>query len=1356
MILKSSALTLLVSGLLSANAFAEINLQQFNANETEKAYAKPNSNSLTVYAILLKEKSVLDNSYAISGNDRNTILASVVKGQDELLSDILAIDPQAIFQKRLRIVQNMIYVAMSKETATKITHNPAIETIFATNEYVSNDNTLSAKPEGLTNLKVNDSNGAPVVAIIGAGVDYTHESLGGNGDYSTAYDNITNSWSGFPNKVVIGGFDFSSENGIYDYNPLEYAANYTDGGNVEYKSGYGTMAASLIRQAARDAKILAYKVSGISFNGLVMPPNRNAILDAIEMSMDPNLDGNMVDSADIIILDTPLSTFGFYKEHATGLDPFNVEVKMLRAIAAAGTLVVLPSGKNSEYQTYKFDENGDAIRDEEGEYKLFTEYYYSYFNISNRAVAPDALSVGVSLKENGIYKVHPGSAIGPTRGDSVLKPDVLIVEKDVSGAQAASGNLNHRLESNNFLLAAKAAATATSILLDNPQLTPSQVKALIVNTGIINVENDWGVPQIGGGNINPLAANGAPALMMDNDNQQPSLNFGFTDVFGKNSFSRDILVKNITDKEQVFTSELILNGENANNHALTVSFPSTVILAPNEQKIIPLTLTIDAEKLDFATISHAKDFTINNWDSVTIQGYLKLNNEHSVTQSIKIPWLIIPQPVGEISADLETADYVSYRTNQLNDALDRERQNLPHDDDIKDNFDYELAFGGTQIDVVNHSKQNIDLVAMPILFQRDRKPNSLLKSSGHILKTIAGGILPEQQCNSGEKLSMALQFFDPLDVPVSNHLDKIGNILFFIKLFNMQAVEHTDHDNARLGSLKNSQNQLLELKMMLGRDDKFKTHYIDFNMDSNPNNLTARLKPVELETNMSPNRDALIVNVCTDQLIHGNVTAESFNEDLAIFVGSDRETVPGPFDAPFIHNFKLGGLIQNEVKDVVDVAPEDVICENNQVKDANHNCIQIYNSDIDEIDLDTYFGFTESDAISTSCQLNEELTYECSLQHRRFVAPIEYIAAIAEHGNVVCSISAGTTLASCIPKTIKDDDLIRNERYIFDLDLSTVLSSAEIDLSDGITSYSGTIIKMAHKTSAEQDDFNWQSALTLAPNERARVSFLIDTKCDSWVLGSESFCLPGAILMNTEMGFFANTSVASLLPIQPEQRFSVKENAKNGDIIGKLKQVHRSLISRVSNGVDTSYMLIGAGDNEPFYLDSEHNVRVGDSSKLDYETQAHYTLTGQVKFYDNYGDTFNFAIDVINENDTPPQLIADLPKISVEQGQEIETIYMTDYFVDVDGVGLRFSADNLPQGIHLTKAGKLSGMPSEHGSITSKVTASDGQHAYQSTLEFDISKSATAIEKSSDSSSSGGAMFYSLLLLCLFVRRQYQ
>jgi minor extracellular serine protease Vpr len=183
------------------------------------------------------------------------------------------------------------------------------------------------------------------VAVLDSGVDYTHKNLGGTGtlaDYNTCYAqrNIAPTGAcaalfGPAAPKVIGGYDFVGET-------WPSTATQPDPNPIDFQ-GHGTHVADIIAGKSADgthkgvapgAKIVAVKVC----SAVATSCNGVALLQGVDFALDPNGDGDLSDSVDVMNL-------------SLGSDYGQIEDDLTQALTNAvnfGVSVVASAGNGSD------------------------------------------------------------------------------------------------------------------------------------------------------------------------------------------------------------------------------------------------------------------------------------------------------------------------------------------------------------------------------------------------------------------------------------------------------------------------------------------------------------------------------------------------------------------------------------------------------------------------------------------------------------------------------------------------------------------------------------------------------------------------------------------------------------------------------------------------------------------------------------------------------------------------------------------------------------------------------------------------------------------------------------------------
>ncbi|WNC73845.1 S8 family serine peptidase [Thalassotalea psychrophila] len=1353
MIFKSTAIAVFASSLLSPA------IAQANSGDTSTAASAPamqgtfaKQPARGVYAITLKADAA-----GLQHQDPQTKakLAKITQVQNDVFAFAQRYDNNVKLALRTRLLSNMLTIELNEDAANALkTHADVavVSLIFSLDEQSNQQMAAKDDSEGFSGgdfnskypfLKVNDAGDNVTVAIIGQGVDYTHTALGGEkndklDNYGVAFQNVTNAWEGFPNDVVIGGFDFVSESGGYDYNPLEYHSDITDRrwDSLEFKAGYGSATALAVLQAVPNAKILAYKVEGVSYEGDVFRDNYfdAKFVAALELAIDPNLDGDISDRADIIQISRSVGGWTFVDDNDTGHSNSSVGVQFVRDIAATGALVITGAGNFGQNETY--------------------------YNIAYRGMAPEALTVGFAHREDTSYAINPNSPVGPTRGPvSVLKPDVVSVTDEMIAPRVASNTGYVNLEDNDRLALTRTTAAAASIMDAHPQLTAAEVKALLVNTGINNIANSHGVAQVGGGSVNPIAATTSHALMYQKGNYQPSLNFSQVKVFGQSSFSKEVVIKNLSDKTQHYNVVINKNGDKVNNNAVAVSFPSQITLPPLTEVSVPVTITVDENKLAANPFALTQDFRSANWDKYAINGNITLEHEVSPGASIHIPWLIMPSRGGIFAVD-NSFNKDSWTNIRANDNDFRP----PHDANWRNKVPYAVTQDYNRVEVENVTNVAQTLYAMPIIYHSEDYRIGTPRT-GNIIKTIAGDIVAEQQCLSGNKLSLAITYFDEIQLPTSKHFDRFAGVMTSIQLYNKESIEMADNKARFLDELQNTAGHLTRLDLRLNEQQQFATQYVDQKLPYNPWNPRTRYKWTELETVAVPGGDTIVTNICTDKLFHGPINAETFNDIIGLQFSSDRDNIPGYYDDVLTHNFNLGGhSVVSEIEDQEEVVS--VECSAGFIKDNNDNCIKIYDEDTIDVDLAEWVALSvgeDKEEFKFHCgSYDEQETTTCTASHSK-TFEFEFRSPNRNPDGLICDFYKESTTAVCHAKNLVRDNGDIEDKLFWRVSFNiTGLIAPPPVISDN-SFLTGVAIKLKNAAVADIDA-NWTNQITLQPGERALVSYLRDNACGGTIHNPTSkinpvICSEGGYVFDPVSGFkrIAHNN-STYVRVAKGQEFSVSEDSQIGDVIGTVRTTSKYIRETYGRGSEYyDLWLLDGGFGAPFHLSSQGVLSVRDPQMLDFEDIASYQLTVSSRGgnYQSAADTIK--VNVRNANDNAPQLLSAIGDITMVQHQAIENISFAHYFSDIDGIGLVFSASELPQGLDLDKAGILTGTPTVNGEFSASILVTDGVHTLASDIHFNIAKDENSngedTEQESKGSSGGAATMLLFAVIALTRRR---
>ncbi len=866
MIFKSSTVALIVSSVFAVSANAndvQVANQQLSVGNTTTSTQEKSSDNKSpfvisaentgVYLIRLTETSALDASYAKVGDNRSAIVAKIDVQQEAMINAIRSLDGSAVLTRKARLTENALYMQISHDTAEQLANNEhvlSVELLSEQPNYTADDE-FKAFPF----LKIKDVGDAITVAIVGNGIDYTHQTLGGNGDYASAWANRSNAWDGFPTDTIIGGLDFSaSGEGFHsiDYNPIEDAndTNVTAGAIPS-----GTAVAAQILAQAPDAKILSYKTYDWA-SAYFFP-----VLDVI---IDPNQDGDISDRPDVIVLNS-YGNGAFYVEDDTNGSSPTREINLVRRLSAAGSLVVVGAGQT---------------------------YFNSYFNLAWRGAVPEALTVGSVAINGDDITLSEFTPAGPVRGTHLLKPEVVAPAENIVGPIAGTGDAQGEFMANSTYAAAYAAGTVAKILANYPQLSPLEAKALLANTAIADNINGQSiyqedferditvvaeVPFMGTGLVNGEVAVTANAVVWETSSYQPGLAFGFVEASSTATVSRDITIRNLTDEVQSYTLSSMANGDKVNNAAISFIYPETINVPANHSVVFNITMKVDASKLTDTAMTTTDDYTIANFTKENVNGYLVFTNSDEASAQLKMPWQVFPKNGKPLSkSNLGNSWQMPYEAYDWQDKLWAAMAN---------------AYTDT-VDVTNNSNASKTVYTIPRMHSVATVREDKATGQGNMIKNIGASIVADQSCVAGSKLSVAVQMFDNFDIPMAEHFDKAGHLLTYFSVFTQEYVDSMNGDVAAIDADENrTDNDVLAyIEVLIDNDGKPQVEYIDYDEAYEWWNPRKRFKQSSLGADVSIGDDTMVANICLDDLYHGDIqSADAWDGDLGWQFATDRD-----------------------------------------------------------------------------------------------------------------------------------------------------------------------------------------------------------------------------------------------------------------------------------------------------------------------------------------------------------------------------------------------------------------------------------------------------------------------------------
>lgn len=196
------------------------------------------------------------------------------------------------------------------------------------------------------------------------------------------------------------------------------------------------------------------------------------------------------------------------------------------------------------------------------------------------------------------------SSRGPNYSQSAIKPEIGAPGASMS-AISSSGTEEEAFGGTSG--AAPMVSGAAALLLSkSSSLTPTQVKALLVNNAEQNVFTNPAtqpgvlapITRIGGGEVRVNRALAATAAMWERNTRQASLSFGYQSVSFPITLKRTVQVRNFSNKARVFkVSKSFRFANDEASGAVTVIAQPVVAVGPHGTATFDVRLMIDPSKL---------------------------------------------------------------------------------------------------------------------------------------------------------------------------------------------------------------------------------------------------------------------------------------------------------------------------------------------------------------------------------------------------------------------------------------------------------------------------------------------------------------------------------------------------------------------------------------------------------------------------------------------------------------------------------------------------------------------------------------------------------------------------------------
>ncbi|MEM8531636.1 MAG: S8 family serine peptidase [Chloroflexota bacterium] len=532
----------------------------------------------------------LDGSAAITADTPDAVAIQSSQNRDSqqlLMASLQQVDAEVLFQTS--IAYNGIAVSVPLNQVSALESFPDVV------------GTHIITPKERSSISATAFSGAPVIwssprraagdgvriGVIDTGIDYAHATFGGPGNRYNPATNNPNviEEESFPTEKVVGGFDFagndydaSGENGSMtpspDPDPLDcqghgtHVASTTAGFGVkpngqtyqdDYSGSYDFSEFLVGPGVAPEASLYALKVFGCEGTTALTTL-------AIEWALDPNGDGAIDDRLDVLAL-------ALGSSDSSPNDPDAVAVQNA---VDAGIVVVTAAG-----------DSGDT-----------------FYSVDAPASATGSIAVGAALDPSQATADAPAGSLasftarGPQRG-GVTKPDLVSSGINILSAKSDSGNEAVAMTGTSMATAEVVGAAALLRQL-NPEWTPQQIKAALMNTAASTQDSEGNVypPSLtGAGRMTSVRLDSLDLLAyVEDDEGAVSLSYGVPWLSEPWTDTRNLVIDNPSDYERVVN---LSSRTTATEDGVVIEVPDTHVTVPPQEKVtVPVQVKVEPGELD--------------------------------------------------------------------------------------------------------------------------------------------------------------------------------------------------------------------------------------------------------------------------------------------------------------------------------------------------------------------------------------------------------------------------------------------------------------------------------------------------------------------------------------------------------------------------------------------------------------------------------------------------------------------------------------------------------------------------------------------------------------------------------------
>jgi minor extracellular serine protease Vpr len=276
--------------------------------------------------------------------------------------------------------------------------------------------------------------------------------------------------------------------------------------------------------------------------------------------------------------------------------------------------------------------------------------------IKANIAAPVNVSYGPAYTTPLIRSMVSSSARGPSVSENAIKPDIGAPGASVS-AEAGTGTGTTSFGGTSG--ATPMIAGSAALMLDaHPNLSPAEVKALLMNTAETNIQISPAlqpgvlapISRIGGGEVRVDKAAASKTAAWDGDAPAGSLSFGYEAVSAPKSYTKQAVIRNYDSVAHTYAiSSAFRYADDAASGAVSVDVPSSVTVAANSSKQISVKLNVDPSKLPVWTLNGGSrggdGFRLQG---VEFDGYITIDG--GANNTVHLAWQYLPHRAADVRA----------------------------------------------------------------------------------------------------------------------------------------------------------------------------------------------------------------------------------------------------------------------------------------------------------------------------------------------------------------------------------------------------------------------------------------------------------------------------------------------------------------------------------------------------------------------------------------------------------------------------------------------------------------------------------------------------------------------------------